>query len=258
MKIRQTVLLVSALFTVYTCNAASQTPASRSIFAEWFSPSSQKSYKNNSGEIWERIRRNYGIQAPKEKYQVQRQIAKYMAQDKMLYRHSANAKPYIHHIVEELEQRGMPSELALLPMIESAFQPKATSPKGAAGLWQFMPATGRQYGLKKRKGLDERRDLVASTRAALDYLEFLHEEFDHDWMLALAAYNSGEGTVHRAIKKNLRAGKSTSFWSLPLPKETQNYVPKLLALAEVVKNPEKHEISLAMIKDMPYANLKNH
>ncbi len=258
MKIRQTVLLLSTLFTICACHAASQASASRSILSGWFSSDNQKTYKNNSGEIWERIRRNYGIHTSKEKYQVQKQIAKYMTQDKMLYRHSVNAKPYIHHIVEELEQRGMPSELALLPMIESAFQPKATSPKGAAGLWQFMPATGRQYGLKRKGRHDERRDLVASTRAALDYLEFLHEEFNHDWMLALAAYNSGEGTVHRAIKKNLRAGKSTSFWSLPLPKETQNYVPKLLALAEVVKNPEKHEISLAMIKDMPYSTLKSH
>lgn len=263
MKIRQGLVLASTLLAIYTCEGATHKPA-RSSFSEWFFSNSstqtihQRNAKlktkanHNAVQIWDRIRLNYGIHSSKEKHQVQKHIKKYSAQEKTLYKHSSNAKPYLYHIVEQLEQRGMPSELALLPMIESAFQPKATSPKGAAGLWQFMPATGRQYGLKKGRGYDERRDLVASTRAALDYLEFLHKEFDHDWMLALAAYNSGEGTVQKAIKKNKRSGKDTSFWSLSLPKETQNYVPKLLALAEVIKNPDKHEVSLPMIKNTPY------
>lgn len=259
MKISQCLILVGAILTIHTCESATQKPA-RSFFPEWFFKTNNthpihhhiSKANNNTVQIWDRIRLNYGIHGAKEKYQVQQHIKKYITQEKILYKHSTNAKPYLYHIVEQLEQRGMPSELALLPMIESAFQPKATSPKGAAGLWQFMPATGRQYGLKKRRGYDERRDLVASTRAALDYLEFLHEEFDHDWMLALAAYNSGEGTVHKAIKKNQRAGKGTTFWSLSLPKETQNYVPKLLALAEVIKNADEHDISLPVIKNMPY------
>lgn len=265
MKIRPYwIILASALLSFYTCetlayNASTQ---DRALFSIWFSAKNtnpKHSPVKNTGQIWERIRLNYGIRfAEEQHHQIQRQIKKYSAQDKMLYRCSHNAKPYIYHIVEQLERRGMPSELALLPMIESGFLPKATSPKGAAGLWQFMPATGKQYGLRKKGRLDERRDLVASTRAALDYLEFLHDEFNHDWMLALAAYNSGEGTVQRAIQKNLRAGKSTSFWSLSLPKETKDYVPKLLALAEVIKNPDKHDISLAVIHNQPYqAAIKN-
>lgn len=254
-------LLLGVLLGIYACQTLAAPSTTPSLFSNWF-PIKNTTYKQataeNAEQIWDRIRLNYGIRATKEQHQVQRHIKKYIAQDKMLYQYSKNAKPYIYHIVEQLEQRGMPSELALLPMIESAFQPKATSPKGAAGLWQFMPATGRQYGLKWKKGYDERRDLVASTRAALDYLEFLYDEFD-DWMLALAAYNSGEATVHRAIKKNQRAGKSTSFWSLPLPEETKNYVPKLLALAEVVKNPDKHEITLAAIQNKPYQrSVKNN
>lgn len=260
MKILRCLTLMSALLCIGVAEASPQAPSSQSFFANLFSTKNtlQKNASQNAEQIWDRIRQNYGIQSAKEKYLVQRQIKKYSAQEKMLYKHSNNAKPYIYHIVEQLEERGMPSELALLPMIESAFQPKATSPKGAAGLWQFMPATGRQYGLKHKKGYDERRDLVASTRAALDYLEFLHDEFDNDWMLALAAYNSGEGTVHRAIKKNQRAGKSTSFWALPLPQATKEYVPKLLALAEVIKNPELHDIALAVIKNKPYqSSVKN-
>lgn len=218
-----------------------------------------KKIKTSAGthkQLWNRIRDNYDI-APKQaepnkQPQIQKYVKQYTEKEKTLKRMSTQATPYLYHIVEQLEQRDMPGELALLPMIESAFQPQATSNRGAAGLWQFIPSTGRYYGLKQDAWYDARRDVRASTSAALDYLAFLHEEFDHNWMLALAAYNAGEGTVRRAIKKNLKQGKPTSFWDLNLPKETREYVPKFLALAHVIGQPEKHDILLPEIENKPY------
>lgn len=209
-------------------------------------------------QIWDRVRQNFDIN-PKNKLPVQQaKVQKYVQQ----YRGAAEtrlgkASPYMYYIVEELEKRDMPGELALLPMIESAFEPQATSHKAAAGLWQFIPSTGRHFGLKQDKWYDGRRDVTASTDAALDYLELLHKQFNNNWMLALAAYNAGEGTIHRAIQKNIRKGKSTHFWDLDLPKETKEYVPKLLALAEVVKNADKHNVSLPPIQNKPYFETVN-
>lgn len=207
-------------------------------------------------QLWNRMRDNYDI-APKQtevhkQPAVQKYVKHYAEKEKTLERMSTQATPYLYHIVEALEERDMPGELALLPMIESAFQPQATSKRGAAGLWQFIPSTGRYFGLKQDAWYDGRRDVRASTKAALDYLAFLHEEFDHNWMLALAAYNAGEGTVRRAINKNIKQGKPTSFWDLNLPKETREYVPKFLALAHVIGQPEKHDISLPEIENKPY------
>lgn len=209
-------------------------------------------------QIWDRVRQNFDIN-PKNKLPVQQsKVQKYVQQ----YRGAAEtrlgkASPYMFYIVEELEKRDMPGELALLPMIESAFEPQATSHKAAAGLWQFIPSTGRHFGLKQDKWYDGRRDVTASTDAALDYLELLHKQFNNNWMLALAAYNAGEGTIQRAIQKNIRKGKSTHFWDLDLPKETKEYVPKLLALAEVVKNADKHHVSLPPIQNKPYFETVN-
>lgn len=217
-------------------------------------------------QIWGRLRKNYNMakqttisnsnKATNEHQKVQKYVKKYKDQQ-ALKKMTAQATPYLYYIVEQLEKRNMPGELALLPIIESAFQPHATSNKGAAGIWQFIPSTGRHFGLKQNTWYDGRRDIAASTKAALDYLEFLHEEFDHNWMLALAAYNSGEGTVRRAIKRNQRAGKPTSFWDLNLPKETKEYVPKFLAIAELIGNSEKHKVMLADIDNQPYFKLVN-
>lgn len=225
-------------------------------------PKTQKIVAKNHAQLWHRIRANYDM-VPKEtetateaethqKSQIQKYVKHYKEKEKTLNKISTEATPYLYHIVEALEAREMPGELALLPMIESAFQPQATSIRGAAGLWQFIPSTGKHYGLKQNAWYDERRDVKASTRAALDYLAFLHKEFDHNWMLALAAYNAGEGTVRRAIKKNLKLGKPTSFWDLSLPKETQEYVPRFLALAHIIEQPEKHDILLPLIENKPY------
>ena len=159
---------------------------------------------------------------------------------------------YLHYIVAEIEARGMPLELALLPVVESAFNPVAYSRARASGLWQFVPATGKHYGLKQNWYYDGRRDVMAATRAALDYLEFLHREFDGDWLLAVAAYNAGENCVGRAIAKNLKAGKGTDFFSLSLPRETRAYVPKLLAMRRLVADPGAHGLAFTPIVDAPY------
>ncbi|UTW45646.1 LysM peptidoglycan-binding domain-containing protein [bacterium SCSIO 12696] len=162
------------------------------------------------------------------------------------------AERYLFHIVNEVEARDMPMELALLPAVESAFDPFAYSHSHAAGLWQFIPGTAKRFGLQRDWWQDGRRDVTESTRAALEYLEYLNGLFDGDWLLALAAYNSGEGTVRRAIKRNQRAGKATDFWSLKLPRETRAYVPQLLAVSRIIANPEQHQLSLLEIANEPY------
>ena len=155
-------------------------------------------------------------------------------------------------MVGEVEKRGFPLELALLPIVESAFHPFAYSRSHASGIWQFIPSTGKIYGLKQNWWYDGRRDIVAATRAALDYLDKLNKEFDGDWLLALAAYNTGERNVARAIRRNKRAGKDTDFFSLRLPRETKGYVPSLLAVAELVANPEQHGIVWKPVADQQY------
>ena len=162
------------------------------------------------------------------------------------------ATPYLHHIVEEAERRDMPTDVALLPIVESAYRAEARSPGHAAGIWQLIPSTGRHFGLKQSAWYDGRRDVLASTDAALDYLEALHGRFDGDWLNAFAAYNCGEGIVERAIARNRRAGRSTDFWSLALPAETRGFVPKLIAVSKIVADPAGHKLSLRPIPDKPY------
>ena len=169
-----------------------------------------------------------------------------------LERSFGRAELYLYHIVTELEARGMPLELALLPVVESAFEPYAYSRARASGLWQFIPDTGSRYGLKQDWWYDGRRDVVESTRAALDYLQSLHDEFNGDWLLAIAAYNCGEMAVERALDANRAKGKPLDFWSLKLPKETQAYVPKLLAMRRLVADPETYDISISPIPNQPY------
>lgn len=158
---------------------------------------------------------------------------------------------YLYHIVVEVEKRGMPSEIALLPMVESAFNPVANSRTKASGIWQFMPATGKTFGLKQDWWVDNRRDVTAATKAALDYLQKLHGMFG-SWDLALAAYNAGEGTVQRAIDRNIKQGLPTDYASLPLPEETKNYVPKLQAIKNIMKQPENYGLNIDKIPNRPY------
>jgi membrane-bound lytic murein transglycosylase D len=159
---------------------------------------------------------------------------------------------WLYYIVGQLEQRKMPAELALLPVIESEFEPYAYSRARAAGLWQFISDTGRRFGLKQDWWYDGRRDPIEATRAALDYLQALHDEFDGDWLLAVAAYNCGELAVSRAIQRNQRLGKPTDFWHLKLPTETRGYVPELLAMRRLVANPERYGLEFSRIPNEPY------
>jgi membrane-bound lytic murein transglycosylase D len=162
------------------------------------------------------------------------------------------AAPYLQYIVNQVEARGLPLELALLPIIESAFQPYAYSRARADGLWQFIPTTGGRFGLKQDWWYDGRRDVVAATRGALDYLTYLHEMFDGNWLHAIAAYNCGEGNVSKAIKRNLAAKKPTDFWNLKLPAETKGYVPRLLAMSKIVADPEVYGLAIEGMPDEPY------
>jgi len=207
-------------------------------------------------DLWKRIRDGYGL-AMVDNSQVQSSIEEYVKFSAYFDRIARNATPYIYHIVEEIEKRGMPLEIALLPAIESAYKPMALSHKSAAGLWQFVPATGKDYGLVQNDWYDGRRDIISSTRAALDYLQKLHRSFDEDWLIALAAYNYGPGNLRKAIKKNQALEKPTDFWSLDLPKETRKYVPKLLAVSTIVANPQEYGIKLQPIANRPYLKRVN-
>lgn len=165
---------------------------------------------------------------------------------------SGRAKPYLYHIVDVLNKRHLPLDLALLPIVESAYQPTALSPMSAAGLWQFIPSTGADYNLKQDAHYDERLDITASTEAAASYLAFLNHRFKGDWLLALAAYNCGIGRVEDAINRNRAEGLDTDYWSLPLPAETQDYVPRLLALSKLMSNPAAYNLKLVPVNDEPH------
>ncbi|WP_333842219.1 transglycosylase SLT domain-containing protein [Limnohabitans sp.] len=201
-------------------------------------------------DLWERIRKGY--QMPDLETQlVNDRTQWYAAKPDYLSRMTERSNKYLYHIVEEIETRKMPTELALLPFIESAFNPQAVSSARASGMWQFMPATGKSFDLKQNAFRDDRRDVQASTRAALDYLERLHKMFG-DWHLALAAYNWGEGNVGKAIARNKRAGLPTGYTDLTMPMETRMYVPKLQAMKNIVGNPPQFSVVLPNIPNHPY------
>ena len=203
-------------------------------------------------DIWKRIGANLNIPRHMDHRSVKGRLAWYARNQEYLDRVADRSRPYLFHVVSEVEKRGMPLELALLPVVESAFLPFAYSRSHASGIWQFIPSTGKIFGLKQNWWYDGRRDIVAATRGALDYLEKLNKEFGGDWLLALAAYNTGERNVARAIRRNKRAGKDTDFFSLRLPRETRGYVPSLLAVAELVANPEQHGITWQPVADQQY------
>lgn len=204
-------------------------------------------------DLFDRIRAGYQLEDV-ESTAVNRQYAFFSRNPDYLERVFGRASLYLHHIVTEIEARGMPMELALLPVVESAFEPYAYSVARASGLWQFIPPTGSRFGLKQNWWYDGRRDVLESTRAALDYLQFLHDEFDGDWLLAVAGYNCGENCVARAVNASRKAGGGADFWSISsrLPKETRAYVPKLLAMARLVAAPEDSGIEFSAIPNEPY------
>ena len=201
-------------------------------------------------ELWDRIRRGFAMPDLQNELVGDREQW-YASRPDYIQRMTERSSKYLFHIVEELERRQMPTELALLPFIESAFNPQAVSSAKAAGMWQFMPATGKYFALKQNVFRDDRRDVLASTRAALDYLQKLYGMFG-DWHLALAAYNWGEGSVARAIAKNQKAGLGTSYNELNMPAETRLYVPKLQAVKNIVANPRAFSTELPLIENHPY------
>ncbi|MFZ9285725.1 MAG: transglycosylase SLT domain-containing protein [Burkholderiaceae bacterium] len=201
-------------------------------------------------DLWERIRRGFAM-PNLDTDLVRAQEQWYSTRPDYIQRMTERSRKYLFHIVEELERRNMPTELALLPFIESAFNPQAVSTAKAAGMWQFIPSTGRHFDLKQNLFRDDRRDVLASTRAALDYLQKLHGMFG-DWHLALAAYNWGEGSVGRAIARNQKAGLATGYTDLNMPNETRHYVPKLQAVKNIVANPDAFRVDLPGIADHPY------
>ena len=201
-------------------------------------------------DLWERIRRGFAM-PDLAVDQVQDRERWYADRPDYIQRMTARSSKYLYHIVEELEQRNMPTELALLPFIESAFNPQAVSSARASGMWQFMPRTGKHFDLKQNAFRDDRRDVLASTRAALDYLQRLHGMFG-DWHLALAAYNWGEGNVGKALARNKRLGEPLNYTELRMPAETRMYVPKLQAMKNLVANPDVLGVTLPTIPNHPY------
>ncbi|MDH5392761.1 MAG: LysM peptidoglycan-binding domain-containing protein [Gammaproteobacteria bacterium] len=201
--------------------------------------------------IWDRIRAGFTLPTSEHR-KVQSELRWFARHKSYLDRVVERAEPFLYFIMEEIDKRNMPAEMALLPIVESAFQPFAYSHGQAAGIWQFIPSTGRHYGLKQNWWYDGRRDIYASTIAALDYLQYLNRAFNGNWLHALAAYNSGIGTVSKAIRHNKRKNKPTDFWHLNLPKETQGYVPKLMALTQLLSIPEDYNIDLKCVQNAPY------
>lgn len=208
-------------------------------------------YRNT---IWERLISLYSLPEVHNE-RVDRELNWYLRHPGYLARVQQRAEPYLHLILDEIEAKGLPGELALLPIVESAFLPEAYSKSDASGLWQFIPATGRLYGLQQNTWYDGRRDVYASTKAATAFLKHLGETFDGDWHLALASYNYGKGNIRKAIERNESLKLDTDYWSLDLPKETEDYVPRLLAIAKIFANADKYNVQLQTIPNRPYCEL---
>ena len=203
------------------------------------------------GDVLVRIRGQLSLPVA-EHQRIDREIEWLQRNPDYVARVFGRAQRYMHHVVNEVEARGLPGDLALLPVVESAFNPFAYSRSHASGLWQFIAPTGERYGLHRNYWKDDRRDVIESTRAALEFLEQLHDRFDGDWFLAIAAYNYGSGNIQRAINRNLALGRKTDFFSLSLPAETRAYVPKLIALAKMIRTPDAYGLYLPQIPDVPY------
>jgi len=203
--------------------------------------------KDSNTEAWDKLLDNFEIDFANHHAPVKKHIASYQRNIDTVNQTLQRAHPYIPYLAQEIADRDMPGELALLPFIESAYDLEASN-RSAVGLWQLIPSTATRFGVKQNHWYDGRRDLQSSTQAALDYLEYLDELFDGDWLLVLAAYNSGEGTVQRAIRKNRAAGKPTDFWSLNLPSITREYVPKLIALSKVISDQQGDDTFFATEK----------
>jgi membrane-bound lytic murein transglycosylase D len=227
---------------MYALNAPLSQPV-QSTVQQQLSPQQQ-------ADLWDRMRLQMTLPVPGSE-RVQTHVDWYKSHPTYIDRIAQRAAPFLYLIVEEIEKRDLPLELALIPVVESAYDTFAYSHGSASGIWQFIPSTASYYGLEMDWWYDGRRDVMAATNTALDYLERLHRTFDGDWLLAMAAYNGGQGRVGAAIRTNRAAGLGTDYWSLSLPRETENYVPKILALAELLRNNQKHDINWRYIANQP-------
>lgn len=207
---------------------------------------------HHADNIWDVLRDEFSLPHYEDHPAVQDKIEWYMNNQDFLLRSANRAAPYLYYIMQQIKKRHLPAELALLPIIESGYNPLSSSPVGAAGIWQLMPRTAAGLGVRQDWWYDGRRDVIMSTRAALNHLAYLESFFEGNWLLALAAYDTGEGNVVSAIKKNIRYGYDTDFWSLPVATETKNYVPSLLALAIIISNPDRYPIYFPPVRNAPY------
>jgi membrane-bound lytic murein transglycosylase D len=207
---------------------------------------------HNADDLWDVLRQQFTLPHYEDDPLVQNQIEWFMNHQDFLMRSASRAAPYLYYIMQQAKKRNLPAEVVLLPIFESSFDPFAYSPAGAAGIWQMMPNTATGYGIKQDWWYDGRRDVIASTKAALNYLTYLGTFFENNWLLSIAAYDTGEGNVMSAIRRNIRDGRNTDYWSLPLAQETREYVPRLLALAIIISHPEKYPVYLPPVRNAPY------
>lgn len=207
---------------------------------------------NSNNELWQGMTKNFELSEYYSEQRVQAEIDSYLTRRRDLYELAKKSSPYLYYVYNEVKKRNMPGEIALIPMIESSFNPFAISRAGAVGLWQLMPGTASGLGLEQNWWYDGRRDICAATNAALKYLTYLYNYFDGDWLLAIAAYHSGEGTILRAKEKNYNDGKPTDYWSLSLPRATEEYIPRLLALSAIVSDKQKYDVNLPSVANKPY------
>ncbi len=239
--------------------ADSQTLQTDSIqIAQQVSNASSEQHIQPPKDLWERLRRGFALRPTYDHPEVAKRLSRYRNEQEYFDIVGDRAAPFLYELIEVIEERNLPLELALVPFIESTFNPTASSRQNAVGLWQFVPNTGRSYGLTQNWWIDERRDPLESTRAALEYLEMLYQEFDQDWLLALAAYNTGGGNIRRALKRKRSTQSDSSqsvFWELGLAGETRSHVPRILALARVIDDPEAYGIELPPISNSPRLEL---
>jgi len=211
----------------------------------------QPAERQNAGNAWDRIQARLSFEHS-DNADVRRELQWYREHPRYLQQVTQRARPYLHFIADEIDERDLPGELALLPILESGFRPDIASPYGAAGLWQFMGGTGTKFGLEVNRWYDGRMDVTRSTTAALSYLDALHDRFNDDWLIAIAAYNAGWGNLERILIRQRRLGRPTDFWSLPVSKESRSLVARMVALSIVFKSPERYGLKLEELPDRPY------
>lgn len=241
-----------------TCSFATQNLAGIQVYQKNLAPEHKQKLADditryrNADNLWDVLREDFTLPHYEDNPIVQEKIEWFMNNQDYLLRSATRAAPYLYYILQQVKQRHLPAELVLLPIIESGYNPFAISSVGAKGIWQMMPDTATGLGIKQDWWYDGRQDVIASTRAALTYLAYLQSFFDGNWLLAIAAYNTGEGNVLAAIRRNIRDGKKTVFWSLPVAQQTRDYVPSILALATIISHPNQYPIYFPPVRNAPY------